>query len=65
MGEGALMAIDPHELEDEALNDPGILIGAIIVLGLLAAIILAVLWRDERRTSLDRAFEPVVIHERK
>lgn len=59
------MSFDPNQFEDDAMNDPGALIGAIVVLGILAVIILAVLWRDERRASLDRAFEPIAIHERK
>jgi len=59
------MPFDLNQFEDDAMNEPGALIGALVVLGILAVIILAVLWRDERRAVLDRAFEPIVIHERK
>lgn len=57
------MPFDPNQFEDEAMNDPGALIGAIVVLGILAVIILAVLWRDDRREASRRAFEPIVTHE--
>ena len=53
------MPFDPNQFEDDAMNEPG----ALVVLGILAVVILAVLWRDDRREASRRAFEPIVTHE--
>jgi hypothetical protein len=53
------MPFDPNQFDND--EDPSALVVALIVLGILAAIILAVLVSDEHRESVRRAFEPIPI----